>query len=137
MSLLPDGLNPAMPIRIARPSLDLRAAETFYTAGLGLSVLWRSSDDSFADLLMLGLPGAAWHLELTRPRAHPVQPTPTPEDLLVLYLGHPPDSVLVARLEAHGGMRVPAINPYWDTWGVTITDPDGYRLVLCQRTWTA
>ena len=55
-------------------------------------------------------------------------------DLLVEFGDMP---VLVARLEAHGGMRVPAINPYWDTWGVTITDPDGYRLVLCQRTWTA
>ncbi|MHB8296804.1 MAG: VOC family protein, partial [Acidimicrobiales bacterium] len=26
-------------------------------------------------------------------------------------------------------------NPYWDRWGVTIEDPDGYRLVLSHRTW--
>ncbi|MFD7700951.1 VOC family protein, partial [Streptomyces caelestis] len=26
-------------------------------------------------------------------------------------------------------------NPYWDTWGVTLQDPDGYLLVLSTRTW--
>lgn len=131
MTSRPDHLNATTPIRIARPTRDLAAAERFYVGGLGLEVLWRSTGESFADLLMLGLPGAAWHLELTRPHQHAVVPTPTTEDLLVLYLGHPPDSALVARLETHGGTRVPAVNPYWDTWGVTITDPDGYRLVLC------
>ncbi|HEY9367901.1 MAG TPA: VOC family protein, partial [Streptomyces sp.] len=30
---------------------------------------------------------------------------------------------------------VPAHNPHWDD-GVTIADPEGYRLVLCSRTWT-
>ncbi|WP_309570255.1 VOC family protein [Deinococcus sp.] len=124
-------------IRLARPSLDLQAAEAFYVDGLGLSVLWRSTDDAFTDLLMVGLPGAAWHLELTRPRDHAVRPTPTGEDLLVLYLDGPVPAERVERLEAHGGQRVPSDNPYWDTWGVTITDPDGYRLVLCQRSWTA
>ena len=34
-----------------------------------------------------------------------------------------------------GGTRVPARNPYWDEWGVTIADPDGYRLVLSRRSW--
>lgn len=29
-----------------------------------------------------------------------------------------------------------AHNPYWDTWGVTLRDPDGYRLVLSTRTWS-
>jgi hypothetical protein len=27
-------------------------------------------------------------------------------------------------------------NPYWNEWGVTIEDPDGYRLVLCRRAWS-
>lgn len=26
-------------------------------------------------------------------------------------------------------------NPYWDTWAVTFLDPDGYRLVLSNRSW--
>jgi hypothetical protein len=34
-----------------------------------------------------------------------------------------------------GGARVAARNPYWDQWGVTIADPDGYRLVLSALSW--
>ena len=53
----------------------------------------------------------------------------------VVYLGTPVEESLVERLVATGGTRVPAHNPYWDEHGVTIADPDGYRLVLCSRTW--
>nr|WP_235514183.1 hypothetical protein [Deinococcus sp. Leaf326] len=84
---------------------------------------------------MLGLPGALWHLELTQSAAHPLTPTPTPDDLLVFYLGHLIPDTLIEQLEQCGGARVPAFNPYWDEWGVTIRDPDGYLVVLCQRTW--
>jgi hypothetical protein len=84
---------------------------------------------------MVGFPGAAWHLELVHEATVPVAPTPTEEDLLVVYLDGPVPEELVARLEAHGGRRVRSPNPYWNTWGVTIEDPDGYRLVLCMRAW--
>ena len=125
-------------IRLARPSLDLSAAERFYVDGLGLSLLYRheaETPDEFS-LLMLGLPGALWHLELTHSARHSVQPTPTADDLLVLYLGEPVSAQTLAHLQACGGVQVPALNPYWDEWGVTIQDPDGYRSVLCQREWT-
>lgn len=134
------GLTPTSPIRIARPSRDLAAAERFYVDGLGLGVLYRhdagaSGDPPEWSLLMVGLPGAAWHLELTHDPRHPLAPTPTTEDLLVLYLARPVDEGLVGTLLAHGGERVAAHNPYWDRWGVTVADPDGYRLVLCERDW--
>jgi hypothetical protein len=35
----------------------------------------------------------------------------------------------------NGGRRV-AQGKCWDRWGVTVEDPDGYRLVLSSRTWT-
>jgi hypothetical protein len=53
------------------------------------------------------------------------EPTPA------VYLHRGPDATLVDA----GGRRVAARNPYWDRWGVTIVDPDGYRLVLSHRTW--
>lgn len=53
----------------------------------------------------------------------------------VLYLDGPPDDDLLPRLERAGGTRVSA-GPYWDRWGVTFADPDGYRLVLCTRAWS-
>ncbi|AUY48962.1 VOC family protein [Streptomyces sp. CB01881] len=126
-------------VRVARPSRDLAAAERFYVDGLGLSVLWRSAERVPAehDLVMVGIPGGSWHFELTRDPEHPLDPTPTVDDLFVLYLGAPVNEALVARLEAAGGTRVTAHNPYWDEFGVTVADPDGYRLVLCTRTWTS
>lgn len=127
-------------VRIARPSLDLGAAERFWTAGLGLEVLYRSELAPDAapgehELLMVGWPTACWHLELTHDPHEVTAPTPTADDLLVLYLDASVPAELVNRLEQNGGTRVPAHNPYWDTWGVTVRDPDGYLLVLCSRGW--
>ncbi|MBP8537687.1 VOC family protein [Streptomyces sp. MK37H] len=126
-------------IRIARPSRDLAAAERFWCAGLGLSVVYRAEGGDRAgehDLLMVGRPDASWHLELVHEAAHPVEPRPTEEDLLVIYLDEPVPEELVDRLTQHGGTRVTSPNPYWNEWGVTIEDPDGYRLVLCRRGWS-
>ncbi|MFG3344096.1 VOC family protein [Streptomyces sp. NPDC048018] len=130
-------IDAATHVRVARPSRDLAAAERFYVDGLGLEVQWRSTDrvPGEHDLLMVGPAGGGWHFELTREPEHPLEPTPTVDDLFVVYLGRPVEEALVERLTAHGGTRVPAHNPYWDEYGVTVADPDGYRLVLCSRTW--
>ncbi|MGW8374985.1 VOC family protein [Streptomyces sp. ODS28] len=122
-------------IRIARPSRDLVRAERFWVQGLGLSPLYRKRTEEGHELLMVGLPGASWHLELvTAPEQ--VAPRPTDEDLLVIYLDDRVPEELLARLEEHGGHRVPSPNPYWNEWGTTVEDPDGYRLVLCRRGWS-
>ncbi|HYI14178.1 MAG TPA: hypothetical protein VEX37_02230, partial [Thermomicrobiales bacterium] len=88
-------------------------------------------------LLMVGWHDAGWHFELTLDPSNPIEPSPTPEDLFVFYLAGSVDATLVSRLEAAGGTRVAAHNPYWDRYGVTIEDPDGYRLVLCERSWSS
>jgi catechol 2,3-dioxygenase-like lactoylglutathione lyase family enzyme len=130
-------IDPTATIRLARPSRDLAAAERFYVHGLGLQVLYRATAESSDehDLVMVGWPRAAWHLELVGGPHLNVAPSPTAEDLLVLYLSAPVDESLVARLEENGGRRV-SQGQYWDRWGVTVADPDGYRLVLSSRTWT-
>ncbi|MGH8877745.1 MAG: VOC family protein [Stackebrandtia sp.] len=127
----------AAPVRIARPCRDLAAAERFWCQGLGLEVLWRTdaAEGSEYSLLMVGWPQAAWHLELADHPDAPVTPTPTDEDLLVIYLNGPVPEELVERLLDNGGRRVTARNAYWEQWGVTIADPDGYRLVLSTRDW--
>jgi catechol 2,3-dioxygenase-like lactoylglutathione lyase family enzyme len=124
-------------IRIARPCADLAAAERFYVQGLGMEVLWRATATAPEehDLVMVGWARATWHLELVGGPNLVVAPTPTAEDLLVLYLGEPADEALLARIEQAGGTRVPQ-GPYWDRWGVTVRDPDGYRLVLSTRQWS-
>ncbi|MGW0436724.1 VOC family protein [Micromonospora sp. NPDC003197] len=123
-------------LRIARPVSDPAAAERFHVAGLGLTVLYRqeATEPDEHDLLMVGMPDGAWHLELVGSANLAVRPTPTPEDLLVLYLDGPVDPALVDRCVEAGGTVV-STSPYWDRWGVTIADPDGYRYVLCTRSW--
>ncbi|MFD8720884.1 VOC family protein [Streptomyces sp. NPDC059629] len=126
-------------IRTARPYRDLAAAERFWVRGLGLGVVWWAeggAEPGELDLLMVGRPDAGRHLELVHEPARPVEPRPTEEDLLVVYVDGPVPEELVARLEEDGGRRVPSPNPYWNRWGVTVEDPDGYRLVLCERDWS-
>jgi catechol 2,3-dioxygenase-like lactoylglutathione lyase family enzyme len=133
--------HPRSHLRIARPSRDLGAAERFWVGGLGLEVLFRTGESAEGGhaLLMVGWPGAAWHLELVGDPGGAAAPAPTEEDLLVLYLdGDIDDEVddeVVTRLVRSGGTRVASRNPYWDQRGVTIADPDGYRLVLTARSW--
>ncbi|MFI6447220.1 VOC family protein [Kitasatospora sp. NPDC050543] len=131
--------NATSHVRIARPTRDLAAADRFWTGGLGLDVLYRhegSGSTGDHSLLMAGWPDAAWHLELVDDPAQAAESRPGVEDLLVIYLGEPVPAELVERLEQHGGVRVPAHNPYWDEFGVTVQDPDGYRLVLSSRGWS-
>jgi catechol 2,3-dioxygenase-like lactoylglutathione lyase family enzyme len=128
---------PGSHLRLARPSRDLAAAERFWVGGLGLEVLFRADADAEGGhaLLMVGWPDAAWHLELVGDPDGETPPAPTGEDLLVLYLDGEIDPAVISRLVDAGGTRVTARNPYWDEWGVTIEDPDGYRLVLSTRSW--
>lgn len=126
-------------IRIARPTPDTARIRRFYIEGLGMSILYEGEaqvEDRRWELLMCGFDHASWHLEFTCSEPHPIVPSPTVEDLLVFYLGDPASVAGVsAALEEHGGTLVSSDNPYWDEGGITVKDPDGYRVVLTARTW--
>lgn len=132
-------VSPSHHVRLARPSRSLAAAERFWVSGVGLDVLWRteSVDPGEHELLMVGAPGGAWHIELVADQAALAANPPGPEDLLVIYRGEPVAEEDLRRLTAAGGRRVPSRNPYWDTHGVTIQDPDGHLVVLSHRMWGA
>jgi catechol 2,3-dioxygenase-like lactoylglutathione lyase family enzyme len=123
-------------VRIARPTDDLAAVIRFYRDGLGLDVLAEFAGHDGFDGVMLGRPGAAYHLEFTRAAGHPAGRAPTQDNLLVFYL---PDEeafqAAVARMVQAGHTPVPAFNPYWDRQGRTYEDPDGYRVVLQNSAW--
>ena len=102
-----------------------------YCSGLGLRVIGRFDDHEGFDGVMLGNPGQGHHFEFTRCRAHPVKPTPTPEDLIVFYLPEPSEWRKVCSLMLQAGfVEVPPFNPYWQQRGRTFVDHDGYRTVL-------
>jgi catechol 2,3-dioxygenase-like lactoylglutathione lyase family enzyme len=127
---------PVPHLRIARPSRDLAATTRFYVRALGLEVLASFVDHAGFDGVMLGQAGWPYHLEFTRRRTNALSPSPTDEDLLVLYF---PDraewTAAVLRLRASGAEPVPSSNPYWDERGVTFEDPDGYRIVIQNAGW--
>jgi hypothetical protein len=121
-------------VRIARPTRDLAAAISFYSL-LELPVLASFEDHDGYSGVIFGLPDSSRQLELVRHDA--LEPAPTEEDQLVLYLG---STEAVTRLSArlHGAGFEPAIapNPYWERNGaVCHVDPDGYRLVLSPEAW--
>lgn len=120
-------------LRIARPVSDLARSTGMYRRGLGLQVLGRFTDHDGFDGAMLGRAGAHYHFEFTRCRAHPVRPTPTVDDLLVLYIPAKSEwRASCSKMLAAGFRRVASFNPYWEVRGRTYQDRDGYRIVLEQ-----
>ncbi len=123
-------------LRIARPTDQLGAVAAFYREGLGLLELASFRGHAGFDGVILGFPGAPWHLELTRAHGHLVGPAPNPDHLLTFYFPEETArAAAIARLEAAGHSPVKSFNPYWDDHGISFADPDGYRVVLHRGAW--
>ena len=122
---------PVAQVRVARPTDKLKEVVRFYRDGIGLPSLGSFEGHAGYSGVMLGLPGRDYHLEFTQHDEDSPCPAPTKDNLLVLYI---PDQEavdrIVNRLAAMGHGRVPPENPYWEQKGVTIEDPDGWRVVL-------
>jgi hypothetical protein len=129
-------MNNQTVLRVARPTDQLEAVVRFYTAGVGLSVVGSFENHDGFDGVMLGLPGAVYHLEFTRKREHIAGRAPTEDNLLVFYIANKEDWVsAIERMADAGYEPVPSFNPYWDRSGRTYEDPDGYRVVLQNQSW--
>jgi hypothetical protein len=125
-------------IRIARPSDNLAALIPFYRDGLGLDILYQFEDHNGFDGVMMGKPGAPYHLEFTRADGHVAGRAPTKDNLLIFYLPNLSEwQSAVARMQSAGFAAVPSFNPYWDDNGRTFEDADGYRVVIQQTSWGA
>lgn len=124
-------------LRVARPTDQMDAVVRFYRDGLGFCELGSFVDHDGFDGVMLGMEGAAYHLEFTRKAGHEAGRAPTQDNLLVFYL--PEDEAwesAVQRMRSAGYEPVPAFNPYWGQRGATFEDPDGYRVVFQNAAWT-
>ena len=123
-----------MQVRVARHTDRLAEIVRFYRDGLGLREIGHFKDHSGYDGIFLALTGTETHLEFTTGGEHR-GPTPHPDSLLVLYLGSA-DAVSEA-CERVGAPPVEPANPYWKAQGVTLVDPDGFRVVLVPDPWVA
>lgn len=123
-------------LRVARPTDQMAAVVAFYRDGLGFPELARFHDHDGFDGVILGFPGAPYHLEFTTAHGHVAGRAPTLDNLLVVYVPDPRAwSRMIGAMARRGHRPVPSFNPYWDREGATFEDPDGYRVVLHQGIW--
>ena len=122
---------PYTQIRIARPTDKLAEVVDFYKNGLGLNEIGRFDDHDGFSGVMFGLPNETYHLEFTHHKDGSPCPAPTKDNLLVFYLQNSEQrDKVVQRLKTKGYLEVEPENPYWKKNGVTIEDPDCWRIVL-------
>ena len=130
-------MNKQTVLRVARPTDHLEEVIRFYTEGIGLSILGSFEDHQGFDGVMLGLPGAAYHLEFTRKHGQSAGRAPTQDNLLVFYISDKQEWLnATERMAAAGYRPVASFNPYWDRLGQTYEDPDGYRVVIQKQSWS-
>jgi catechol 2,3-dioxygenase-like lactoylglutathione lyase family enzyme len=126
----PDGFT-ATQVRIARPTSQLQAVISFYREGLGLLQIGSFEHHAGYSGVMVGLPGRDYHLEFTQHETGSPCPAPTKDNLLVFYIPNKKELEMArARLERLGHLPVAPENPYWEEFGITFQDPDGWRIVL-------
>jgi len=122
---------PAVQFRVARPTNQLEKIVEFYGEGLGLEKVGEFSKHEGYEGAMFGLPDRTYHLEFTQHENGSSIPRPPEDQLLVFYVADTfKKNEIANRLIKMGYRQVPSENPYWDRGGITIEDPDGYRVVL-------
>jgi catechol 2,3-dioxygenase-like lactoylglutathione lyase family enzyme len=118
-------------MRVARPTKDIERAVNFWTRVVGFEILSSFEDHDGYDGVIFGYPNAQWELEVTRQSSGQPRPTPTDEDIIVLYVNHDSADTIVERLQCSGHPSVEHSNPYWQAMGASVhVDPDGYRFIV-------
>ncbi|MCY8986153.1 VOC family protein [Bacillus atrophaeus] len=122
----------AAQVRIARPTGQINQMIRFYEEGLGLKRIGGFSQHNGYDGVMFGLPHAQYHLEFTQHTEEAsTSPVPHADSLLVFYLLNLDEVTgITSKLKKMGYREVESENPYWSNGGVTIEDPDGWRIVF-------
>ncbi|MBS3680672.1 VOC family protein [Ornithinibacillus massiliensis] len=121
----------AVQVRIARPTDKFDEVIRFYEQGLGLQRITEFEGHRGYTGGIIGIPDASYHLEFTKHVDGSPCPAPTKDNLLVFYIPNQAEIlVLKNRLEQMGYPEVEPENLYWKERGVTIEDPDGFRIVL-------
>jgi hypothetical protein len=119
-------------MRVARPVRDISATFHFYVDILGLDHMGGFERHEGYDGVFVGPLGADWHIEFTHHISGRPEPTPTGEDLLVLYVSGDQLKSAGKSLTEAGIPSLRHENSYWASAGAAVyRDPDGYFVVLC------
>lgn len=124
----------AAQVRIARPTDKLEEVIDFYVNGLGFKEIQKFKGNRGYEGVIIGLPDVNYHLEFTRHLDGSPCSAPTKDNLLVFYIANKEEINKVShRLHKMGYPEVDPDNGYWKEQGITIEDPDGWRIVLMNR----
>ncbi|QQK81977.1 VOC family protein [Salicibibacter cibi] len=108
----------------------------FYVNGLGLKQIQKFKGNRGYEGVIIGLPDVHYHLKFTRHIDGSPCPAPTKDNLLVFYITNKEEINKVSeRLQKMRYGEVEPDNGYWKKQGVTIEDPDGWRIVLMHRSY--
>jgi catechol 2,3-dioxygenase-like lactoylglutathione lyase family enzyme len=119
-----------MQFRYARHTNNLNVIIEFYTNVLGLEKLGNFENHSNYNGVFLGLPNLDWHLEFTESNEK-VGHNPNEDDLIVFYLKSKKEfNDIRERAEKFKVSIVKSKNPYWQTNGIELRDPDGFGVIL-------
>lgn len=125
---------PITQIRIARPTNNLKKLIEFYEEGLQFERIGEFENHNNYSGIMLGMPDASIHLEFTQSDEPTILPKPSKDNLLVFYFENTEiRDNYVNRLTEMGYAIVEPENPYWVLNGITIEDPDSWRVVLVNK----
>ena len=118
-----------MKLRVARHTSNLKPLISFYTTVLGLDVIGSFTDHAGYDGVFIGGKNTGWHLEFTISTSE-ADHHADEDDLLVFYVDEKEYDIIIAKALTNNIKQVPAKNPYWAANGVTLIDPDGFRIVV-------
>ena len=122
---------PVSRMRVARPTTDIERAITFWTQVVGLEILSRFEDHAGYDGVILGNSGEQWEIEVTHHSSGMPLPSPSEEDIIVLYLNEGVADAITDRLRHAGHPPKEHPNPYWQAMEASAhTDPDGYTVII-------
>jgi len=119
-----------MKLRVARHTTNLQPLIDFYTKVIGLEIIGEFKNHNNYDGVFIGGKDATWHLEFTVSNEKPDHHSDE-EDLLVFYPSSEVEyNTIKKNITAHHIQQAVPKSPYWKENGITIIDPDGFRVVI-------
>lgn len=119
-----------MKLRVARHTDNLEKIKTFYSDVLGFELLGSFENHDNYDGIFIGKPNLDWHFEFTKSDKK-ANHYFDDDDILVLY----PETIfeynnLINNIINNNISIITSSNPYWNTNGKMILDPDGFRIII-------
>ena len=119
-----------MKFRYARHSDNLDLIGKFYTDVIGLEKLGDFQGHANYNGIFLGKPNLDWHLEFTESNEK-ANHHADKDDLMVFYLDSLEElEIIINKAKEFGIAPIESKNPYWNTCGKELRDPDNYGLIL-------